>query len=524
MSLRPVRRALLSVSDKAGLLDFARGLVSFGVELISTGGTRKALLDAGLAVREVADVTGFPEMLDGRVKTLHPFVHGGILAVRDNPEHQKAISAHGIQYIDLVVCNLYPFVQTVARGANHEDVIENIDIGGPTLVRAAAKNYQDVAIVTEPRQYPEILAELTGRKGALSLETRERLAAAAFARVERYDRAIADYFASRTGAATFPPTLTRSWERKQELRYGENPHQKAAFYIDPAAKHASVATAKVLHGKELSYNNILDLDSALGLVREFAEPAAVVIKHNNPCGAAVGATLEEAFKKAHEGDPLSAYGGVLAFNREVDEATAMQVTEPNRFIECVIAPGYSEAAFTLFTTRPTWKKSVRLLATGPLTDAQATTVLRDVDGGILVQERDRNSAATDFRELRVATKRPPTEQELTDLRFAWVVCKHVKSNAIVLVKDGMLVGVGAGQMSRIDSVHMAVRKANGRERGSVLGSDAFFPFRDNVDEAAKAGVTAVVQPGGSMRDADSIAACDEYGMAMVFTSVRHFRH
>ena len=525
MTLRPVKRALLSVSDKSGLLDLARGLIALGVELISTGGTRKTLLDAGLAVLEVAEVTGFPEMLDGRVKTLHPFVHGGILAVRDNPEHEKALTAHGIQHIDLVVCNLYPFVQTVTRGANHEDVVENIDIGGPTLVRAAAKNYQDVAIVTNPGQYAEILAELTGRKGALSLETRERLAAAAFARIEAYDRAIADYFAARvTGAASFPTTLTRTWERKQELRYGENPHQKAAFYVDPAAEHPCVATAKVLHGKELSYNNILDLDSAFGLVREFAEPAAVVIKHNNPCGTAIGTTLEEAFKKAHEGDPLSAYGGVLAFNREVDEATATQVTEPNRFIECVIAPGYSEAALALFTTRPTWKKSVRLLATGPLKDVQATTVLRDVDGGLLVQERDRNNAVTDFREVKVVTKRQPTAEEMADLRFAWVVCKHVKSNAIVLTKGGMIVGVGAGQMSRIDSVFMAVRKANGRERGAVLGSDAFFPFRDNVDEAAKAGVTAVVQPGGSMRDADSIAACDEHGLAMVFTGVRHFRH
>jgi phosphoribosylaminoimidazolecarboxamide formyltransferase/IMP cyclohydrolase len=537
MSLRAVRRALLSVSDKAGLLDLARGLVALGIELISTGGTRKALLDAGLGVREVADVTGFPEMLDGRVKTLHPFVHGGILAVRDNPEHQRAIAAHGIQPIDLVVCNLYPFVQTVARGADHQDVVENIDIGGPTLIRAAAKNYHDVAIVTNPAQYPEVLAELTGRKGSLSLETRERLAAAAFARIEAYDRAIAEYFAGRSSGtpvlaraagsqppASFPPTLTRTWERKQELRYGENPHQKAAFYIDPAADYPCVATAKVLHGKELSYNNILDLDSAFGLVREFAEPAAVVIKHSNPCGAAVAETLEEAFKKAHDGDPLSAHGGVLAFNREVDEATATQVSEPNRFVECVIAPGYSNAAFRLLTTRPNWKKSVRLLAAGPLKDVPSSTLLRDVDGGVLVQERDRNNTDTDFRALRVVTKRPPTPEETAELRFAWTVCKHAKSNAIVLAKGGMVVGIGAGQMSRVDSVHLAVRKAAARARGSVLASDAFFPFRDGVDEAAKAGITAIVQPGGSLRDADSIAACDENGMAMVFTGVRHFRH
>ena len=326
------------------------------------------------------------------------------------------------------------------------------------------------------------------------------------------------------GTAPFPAVLTRTWEHKHDLRYGENPHQKAAFYIDPAAKHPCMATARILHGKELSYNNILDLDSALNLVREFGEPAAVVIKHNNPCGAAVGATLAEAFTKAHEGDPLSAYGGVLAFNREVDETTATQVTEPNRFVECVIAPGYSAAALALLTTRPTWRKNVRLLETGPLNDVQTATVLRDVDGGVLVEERDRQNAATDFRDFRVVTKRQPTAAELADLGFAWTVCKHVKSNAIVLAKAGMIVGVGAGQMSRVDSVHMAVRKAAGREHGSVLASDAFFPFRDNVEEAAKAGVTAIVQPGGSMRDADSIAACDENGMAMVFTGVRHFRH
>jgi phosphoribosylaminoimidazolecarboxamide formyltransferase/IMP cyclohydrolase len=318
--------------------------------------------------------------------------------------------------------------------------------------------------------------------------------------------------------------LTRTWERKQELRYGENPHQKAAFYVDPAARHPCIANTNVRHGKELSYNNILDLDSALNLVREFAEPAAAVIKHNNPCGAAIGDTLVDAFQKAHDGDPQSAYGGVFAFNRDVDEATATQATEPNRFVECVIAPGYTEAAFALFTTRPTWKKSVRLLETGPLKEAQTNLVLRDVDGGVLVQERDRYSAATDFHDLRVVTKRQPTPAELADLRFAWTVCKHVKSNAIVLAKGGMVVGVGAGQMSRVDAVHMAVHKAGGRERGAVVASDAFFPFRDNVDEAARAGVTAIVQPGGSMRDADSIAACDEKGMAMVFTGVRHFRH
>jgi phosphoribosylaminoimidazolecarboxamide formyltransferase/IMP cyclohydrolase len=526
MSGGVIRRALLSVSDKTGLIDFARGLAGLGVELISTGGTRKALLDAGLAVLDVAEVTGSPEMLDGRVKTLHPRIHGGILAIRDNPEHAATLKAHGIEPIDLVVCNLYPFEATVARpGSTHEEVVENIDIGGPSMVRSAAKNYRDVAVLTDPGQYPAVLAELRATDGRLSLETRERLAADAFARTAAYDRAIAAYFASRTGGETLPAQLNLAFQRKQALRYGENPHQKAAFYVEPAAPPACVASAEVLHGKELSFNNFLDLDSALNLVREFREPAAVVLKHNNPCGAAVAATTEEAFRKAYEGDPLSAFGGILGFNREVDEATAMQITEPGRFVECIVAPGYSEAALQVLTTRPSWKKSVRLLRTGPL-EARGSRPpgldYRRVDGGLLVQERD--VGGDDFAGLKVVTSRAPTEAELADLHFAWLVCRHVKSNAIVLARGGMVVGVGAGQMSRVDSVHLAVRKAGERSRGSVLASDAFFPFRDNVDEAAKAGVTALVQPGGSVRDADSIAACNEHGLAMVFTGIRHFRH
>jgi phosphoribosylaminoimidazolecarboxamide formyltransferase/IMP cyclohydrolase len=527
MSLRTIRRALLSVSDKSGLIDLARGLQAFGVELISTGGTRKALADAGLAVRDVSDVTGFPEILDGRVKTLHPNIHGGLLAVRDNPQHAATIAAQGIEPIDMVVCNLYPFEQTVAEpGSTHELIIENIDIGGPSMVRSAAKNYHDVAVVTSPEQYSAILEELRQNNGALTMQTRWRLAGAAFARTAAYDRAIAAYFAKQSDTNDFPGLLELRFEKKMPLRYGENPHQPAAFYVEPGVTHACVATAEPLHGKELSYNNILDLDSGFNLVREFAEPGAVVIKHNNPCGAAVGAALDEAFRKAYEGDPLSAYGGVLAFNREVDEATTTQITEPKRFIECIIAPGFSEAAFKMLTTRPTWKNSVRLLCTGPWKpdDVKARGLdLRRVDGGLLVQGRDL-SGADEFWNLRVVTKRQPTAAELADLRFAWLVCKHVKSNAIVLAKDGMLVGVGAGQMSRVDSVHLAVRKSGDRHAGSVLASDAFFPFRDNVDEAAKAGVTAIVQPGGSMRDADSIAACDEHGVSMVFTGVRHFRH
>jgi phosphoribosylaminoimidazolecarboxamide formyltransferase/IMP cyclohydrolase len=555
MDLCKIHRALLSVNDKTGLIDLARVLAGLQVELISTGGTRKALSEAGLPVLDISDVTGFPEILDGRVKTLHPRVHGGILATRDNPQHQATLEKQGIDLIDLVVCNLYPFETTLARpGSSHEDIIENIDIGGPSMVRSAAKNYHDVAIVTDPSQYPAVIEELRVNNGALSLQTREGLAAAAFARTAAYDSAISTYFASRVAslpssqlqsrerqrpesvaAELFPKVLDLTFEKRLPLRYGENPHQQAAFYVEPTTHHspltthASVSTAETLHGKELSFNNILDLDSALNLVREFTEPAAVVIKHNNPCGAAVAPTLEEAFRKAYEGDPLSAYGGVLGFNREVDEATARQITEPNRFVECIIAPGYSEAAIHLLTTRPTWKKSVRLLRTGSpsseIQNAKSETRnldYRRVDGGLLVQTRDIGS--NDFADLKIVTKRQPTAAEMHDLRFAWLVCKHVKSNAIALVKDRMVVGVGAGQMSRVDSVHLAIRKAGDRSRGSVLASDAFFPFRDNIDEAAKAGVVAIIQPGGSMRDSDSIQACDEHGLAMVFTGIRHFRH
>jgi phosphoribosylaminoimidazolecarboxamide formyltransferase/IMP cyclohydrolase len=526
MSLRVIRRALLSVSDKTGLVEFARALAILGVELISTGGTAKALKDAGLPVKDVAEVTGFPECLDGRVKTLHPRVHGGILAIRDNPQHMQTLQQQGIAPIDLVVCNLYPFEATVARpGSSHEDIVENIDIGGPSMVRAAAKNYHDVAIVTDPVQYEDVLKELQENNGTLTLATREWLAGAAFARTAIYDEAIRAYFSKRLHETVFPARLTLHFQKRFDLRYGENPHQQAAFYVEPSCAHACVATAEQLHGKELSYNNILDLDSAFNLVREFSGPAAVVIKHNNPCGAAFGATLVEAFGKAYEGDPLSAFGGILGFNREVDEATAYQITEPNRFIECIIAPSYSDAAYQMLTTRPSWKKNVRLLRTPPLDGGSAALSpldYRRVDGGLLVQSRD--LPADEFAGARVVTKKSPSESELADLRFVWTVGKHVKSNAIVLAKDGMIVGVGAGQMSRVDSTHMAVRKAGDRVRGSVLASDAFFPFRDNVDEAARAGVTAIVQPGGSMRDQDSIAACDEHGLAMLFTGVRHFRH
>lgn len=524
MSLRKIRRAVLSVSDKSGLVEFARVLAGFGVELVSTGGTRKALADAGLNVLDIADITGFPEMLDGRVKTLHPRVHAGILAIRDNPHHQAVVAEHDFKLIDLVVCNLYPFEATVAKaGATHEEIVENIDIGGPSMVRGACKNYHDVAVVTDVSQYAGVIEELQANDGSLSLSTRERLAGAAFARTAAYDAAIANYFARRQPTGDWPDRLTLPFQKKTSLRYGENPHQKAAFYAEPNSRHASAATAEVLHGKELSYNNLLDLDSAVNLVREFSQPAAVVIKHNNPCGAAIATQLVEAFTKAYEGDPLSAFGGILGFNREVDEATAMQITEPNRFIECIIAPAFSDRAFEIITTRPTWRKNVRILKTGPFTHDPARSLdFRRIDGGLLVQSRD--AEADDFAAAKTVTKRPPTDAELADLKFSWSVAKHVKSNAIVMAKGGMIVGVGAGQMSRVDSTFIAAHKAGARAKGSVLASDAFFPFRDNVDAAAKAGVTACVQPGGSVRDAESISACDEHGFAMVFTGVRHFRH
>jgi phosphoribosylaminoimidazolecarboxamide formyltransferase / IMP cyclohydrolase len=518
MSPRTIRRALLSVSDKTGLVEFAKLLASFGVELISTGGTRKTLADAGLKVLDISDITGFPEMLDGRVKTLHPRVHGGILYIRGNAEHETTIKEHKIGPIDMVVCNLYPFEATLAKpDATHEEIIENIDIGGPAMVRSAAKNHHDVAVVACPVQYEDVAQEMKTNNGALDLPTRERLALYAFQMTAAYDAAIAGYFIKRQG------WLHISAKFKQKLRYGENPHQAGQFYTDPTVTHACIASAEVLGGKELSYNNILDLDSALNLVREFTDPAAVVIKHNNPCGAATSVKLVDAFAHAYQGDPVSAFGGILGFNREVDEPTAVQITEPNRFLECIIAPGYSKAAYEILTTRPKWKASVRLLRTGPLTKNPGHfTDIRQVDGGLLVQTRD--AEADDFARAEVKTKRAPTDAELADLKFTWIVAKHVKSNAIVLGKNRMIVGVGAGQMSRIDSTHLAVRKANGREKGSVLASDAFFPFRDNVDLAAAAGATAIVQPGGSVRDQESIDACNEHGIAMLFTGVRHFRH
>jgi phosphoribosylaminoimidazolecarboxamide formyltransferase/IMP cyclohydrolase len=533
--LRPIRRALFSVSDKTGLVEFARELhESFGVELIATGGTKKTLAQAGLPVKDVAELTGFPEILDGRVKTLHPAIYAGLLAKRDNPEHMATLAEHGLPEIDLIVCNLYPFEQTVAKpGVTEAEAIENIDIGGPCMIRAAAKNFESVAVVVDQALYPTLLSELKEQGGMLSRDTRRYLAARAFARIAAYDHAIANYFQKANPAEMIdfenPSVLPLLFCPKQTLRYGENPHQQAAFYVEPDVSHPCVATAEQLHGKELSYNNILDLDSALNLAREFTEPAAVVVKHNNPCGAATASTLAEAFQLAWDGDPLSAFGGIIAFNKTVDTKTAESLMSGERFVESIIAPDYDDTALSQLKG---WKKNLRLLKTGPLAGGPQGLDYRRIDGGLLVQTRD--LGADDLSTWNVVTKRQPTNAERSALCFAWLVSKHVKSNAIVLATPSrgrvpaewvnQIVGVGAGQMSRVVAVEIAIRKAGDRAKGSVLASDAFFPFPDNVELAAAAGVTAIVQPGGSVKDADSIAACDQHGIAMLFTGVRHFRH
>jgi phosphoribosylaminoimidazolecarboxamide formyltransferase/IMP cyclohydrolase len=518
-----VRSAVISVSQKMGLTSFAGGLHEAGVEIFSTGGTRRALVEAGVPAIEMAEYTGFPEMLDGRVKTLHPKVHGGILARRDLPEHMRALETHAIRPFDMVVVNLYPFSQTVARpDCTFEEAIENIDIGGPSMIRSAAKNHDAVAVVTDPAQYAAVLDELR-QKGGTALETRRQLALDAFRTTAQYDTAIAHYLSRREEAGPFPERLTLEFERRQHLRYGENPHQQAAFYVERGVSGASLATARQLHGKELSYNNLLDLESALALAREFDAPTAVIIKHNNPCGVASHSQLAQAFLNAYEGDPVSAFGCVMALNREVDERTATAITEPGRFIEAIIAPAFSEAAMQLLTTRPSWKGNVRLIETGRLeNEPRGDWDYRRIAGGMLVQTKD--NVPDPENEWKVVTKRVPSDSELSDLRFGWRVVKHVKSNAIVLAKDRQLVGVGAGQMNRVESVDIATRKAGTKAKGSVLASDAFFPFRDGPDLAAQAGVTAIIQPGGSKRDEDSIAACNERGVAMVFTGRRHFRH
>ena len=530
--LRPLRRALLSVSDKTGLVELARELSeTYKVQLFATGGTHAALVAANLPVRDVSELTHFPEILDGRVKTLHPAVFAGLLAKRDNRDHMLTLARSGLIEIDLVVCNVYPFEQVLAKGGiTEEQLIENIDIGGPCMIRAAAKNFAAVSVLVDPANYWQLTQELQANNGQTRLEARRRMAGAAFARIAEYDRAIHEYFnpeagskelASTTLAATFMPMF----EKVRPLRHGENSHQQAMFYREiPKPEHACIANAEFLHGKEVSYNNILDMDSALNLVREFTEPAAAVIKHNNPCGAATAGSLAQAFNLAWDADPVSAFGGILAFNRKIDPQTAAAVMSGERFVECIVAPDFDSAALDALKS---WKKNVRILKTGALVGRSQGMDMRRVDGGLLVQARDQG--ADDLTKWQPVTAKRPTPAEYEALWFAWLVCKHVKSNAIVLgaaPQPGAYatVGVGAGQMSRVESMTIAIRKAGAKAKGSVLASDAFFPFPDNVELAAAAGVVAIVQPGGSVKDAESIAACDKHGIAMLFTGIRHFRH
>ncbi len=524
-SATPIARALISVSDKTGLAAFGRFLAERGVEILSTGGSARALAEAGVPVVEVSAHTGFPEIMDGRVKTLHPKIHGGILARRDLAAHREAMAAHGIAPIDLVVVNLYPFEETVARGAAAADCIENIDIGGPSMIRSAAKNHAFVTVVVDPADYQAVMDEMAANDGATGPELRARLARAAFARTAAYDAAIARWMAERGGEA-LPETLALSLERRALLRYGENPHQEAALYVGGPAR-PGVASATQVQGKALSYNNLNDTDAAFELVAEFAEPAVAIIKHANPCGVAIAASPAEAFRKALACDPVSAFGGIVALNRPLDGEAAAEIAK--LFVEVVIAPEADAAARECLAA----KKNLRLLVTGAMPDpADGGLALRSIAGGMLAQTRDTGRVGAD--DLKVVTKRAPSEAEIADLLFAFTVCKHVKSNAIVYAKNGATVGVGAGQMSRVDSARIAAAKAReaaaaagereSRTEGSVVASDAFFPFADGLLAAAEAGARAVIQPGGSMRDDEVIAAADEKGLAMVFTGLRHFRH
>jgi phosphoribosylaminoimidazolecarboxamide formyltransferase/IMP cyclohydrolase len=518
-----IQRAILSVTDKTGLVDFARQLSSLNIELISTGGTAKLLRDSGITVKDISDLTGFPEMLDGRVKTLHPKVHGGILHRRENPAHTAAVAEHGIQPIDMVVVNLYAFEKTAAKpGVPFEELIENIDIGGPSMIRSAAKNFHDVAVVTSPADYPAIADELVRTQGALSLETKWRLAQKAFATTAAYDSAIASTLEQITdiknpqlaNKEAFPQTLRLSFQKTLDLRYGENPHQKAAMYSDGST--VGVANARQLQGKELSYNNIVDLQAAWDLAQEFDPQAAAVcaiIKHTNPAGTATGKTLAEAYKRALECDPVSAFGGVIGVNRLIDGEAAEEMHK--LFLEVIAAPAFDDAAKAKFAT----KKNLRLVE---VKAAPQKWTLKNVSGGILLQDND--SRPLQDVDLKVVTQRPPTPEETRALLFAWKVCKHVKSNAIVYARDGQTVGVGAGQMSRVDSAKIGAMKAQLPLKGTVAASDAFFPFPDGVEEIAKAGATAIIQPGGSQRDPEVIEAANRLGLAMLFTGVRHFRH
>ncbi|EPW6710561.1 bifunctional phosphoribosylaminoimidazolecarboxamide formyltransferase/IMP cyclohydrolase [Vibrio parahaemolyticus] len=526
---RPIRRALISVSDKTGIVEFAQALVERGVDILSTGGTARLLAEQGIAVTEVSDYTGFPEMMDGRVKTLHPKVHGGVLGRRGQDD--DVMAKHGINPIDMVVVNLYPFAETVAKdGCTLVDAVENIDIGGPTMVRSAAKNHKDVTIVVNASDYDRVIAEMDANDKSLTLETRFDLAIAAFEHTAAYDGMIANYFGTMVPSygenkegdeeSKFPRTFNQQFEKKQDMRYGENSHQAAAFYVEANPQEASVSTARQIQGKALSYNNIADTDAALECVKEFNEPACVIVKHANPCGVALGKDILEAYNRAYQTDPTSAFGGIIAFNQELDAETATAIVE-RQFVEVIIAPSVSTEAIEVVAA----KKNVRLLECGEWSTKTTGFDVKRVNGGLLVQDRDQGMVSLD--DLKVVSKRQPTEEELKDALFCWKVAKYVKSNAIVYAKGDMTIGVGAGQMSRVYSAKIAGIKAadEGLEvAGSVMASDAFFPFRDGIDAAAEAGIKCVIQPGGSMRDDEVIAAADEHGMAMIFTGMRHFRH
>jgi len=518
-----IKRALISVSDKTGIVDFAKELSQYGVEILSTGGTASMMREAGLTVKDVSEHTGYPEMLDGRVKTLHPKVHGGLLGLRDNPAHVAKMAEHDITPIDMVVVNLYPFEATVANpDCTLEDAIENIDIGGPTMLRSAAKNNQSVTVVVDPADYAVVLEEMKTNAGDMSRETNFRLALKVYQRTSAYDAAISNWLGKRVDAESvdFPSALTFQYQRTEIMRYGENPHQKAAFYVENNVAEASIATARQLQGKQLSYNNIADTDAALECVKQYNDgPACVIVKHANPCGVAYGETLLDAYQRAFSTDTESAFGGIIAVNHELDAATAQAIVD-KQFVEVIIAPKVGEGVSEIIAA----KKNVRLLECGEWSEQTAARLdLKKVNGGMLVQETDLQLTA----DLKVVSKRQPTEQEMKDLLFTWRVAKFVKSNAIVYGKDGMTIGVGAGQMSRVNSARIAAIKAEhaGLEvKGAVMASDAFFPFRDGIDNAAAVGISAVIQPGGSIRDEEVIAAADEHGMTMVFTGMRHFRH
>jgi len=516
-----VKRALISVSDKMGLADFALGLESSGVEIYSTGGTRKFLIESGVDAKDVTDYTHFPEIMDGRVKTLHPKIFAGILCRHERADDIEVMESHDIVPFELVVVNLYPFESTIARkNVTRDEAVEQIDIGGPSLVRAAGKNHKYVSIVTSPEQYGSVLEEVQ-KDGSTSLETRQQLMSAAFEHTANYDRIIAEYFQAEDQSG-FQSQITLPLQLKSVMRYGENPHQTAALYAFRGTSHACLTNARQLNGKELSYNNLIDLDSAISIARSLPDCSCSVIKHNNPCGAASAASVSEAVEKAMAGDPLAAFGSILAFNRRVDEATAEFLSTPGLFIEAIAAPDFEAAAVGVLTTKPKWRNNVRLIQLGKFEDSSDARQYRQIDGGMLVQDFD--SLPDPRSDWKVVTETKPDEQLWGEIEFAWEICRHVKSNAITLSKDRALIGCGAGQMSRVDSVEIAIKKAGDRSAGSILGSDAFFPFPDSIHHASKAGVSAIIQPGGSKKDQEVIDACNELGIAMIFTGRRHFRH